>query len=69
VDKVLWAVGARYGFLGVAIRPLAQPLRMTAGALARDLAKAAGSAEASAPDSSQEGESEPDGSETPPANP
>lgn len=42
VDRVLWAVGARFGFLKFAIQPLAQPARSAAGTLARDLAKAAG---------------------------
>lgn len=42
VDRVLLGLAWRSGVLGVAIRPLAQPVRNVAGTLARDLARAAG---------------------------
>lgn len=42
VDRLLWIVAARSGVLAAAVRPMARPVRNTAGSLARDLAKAAG---------------------------
>lgn len=55
VDRVLWGLGGRFGILAVVIRPLAQPVRTTAGTLARELAKAAGGDGGAATRSAAEG--------------